>query len=145
MQQHMALNFTGALTVLHSCLANVKHIGLLASVAGYQTLPNALAYAPSKAAMQRLAEGLYIDLHANGIGVTLINPGFVQTPMTAQNNFYMPALISADAAAKAILKGMAAGRFEIDFPKRFTFWVKVLSMLPYRLYFAVCRAIKIKP
>jgi short-subunit dehydrogenase len=145
MQQHMVLNFTGALTVLHGCLANVKHIGLLASVAGYQTLPNALAYAPSKAAMQRLAEGLYIDLHANGIGVTLINPGFVQTPMTAQNNFYMPALISADAAAKAILKGMAAGRFEIDFPKRFTFWVKVLSMLPYRLYFAVCRAIKIKP
>lgn len=140
MHQHMALNFTGALTVLHRCLAKVKHIALLASVAGYQTLPNALAYAPSKAAMQRLAEGLYIDLHAKGIGVTLINPGFVQTPMTAQNDFHMPALISADEAAKAIMRGMAEGRFEIHFPRRFTLWVKLLSMLPYRLYFAVCRA-----
>jgi short-subunit dehydrogenase len=140
-EQHMSLNFTGALTVLHACLAKTKHVALVASVAGYQTLPNALAYAPSKAAIQRLAEGLYIDLHNQGIGVTIINPGFVETPMTAQNDFRMPALISADTAAKAILKGMSAGRFEIHFPLRFTFWVKLLSMLPYRLYFAVCRAL----
>jgi short-subunit dehydrogenase len=140
-ERHMALNFTGALTVLHACLAKTKHVALVASVAGYQTLPNALAYAPSKAAMQRLAEGLYIDLHDQGIGVTIINPGFVETPMTAQNDFRMPALISADTAAKAILKGMSAGRFEIHFPLRFTFWVKLLSMLPYRLYFAICRAL----
>ncbi len=143
MHQHMALNFTGALNVLHACLPHTRHVALLASVAGYQTLPNALAYAPSKAAMQRLAEGLYIDLHAQGVGVTLINPGFVQTPMTAQNDFYMPALISASDAAKAILKGLAAGSFEIHFPKRFTLWVKLLSMLPYRLYFAVCRAMTV--
>lgn len=142
MQQHMTLNYTGALTVLHASLPHVSHVALVASVAGYQTLPNALGYAPSKAAMQRLAEGLYIDLHAKGVGVTLINPGFVQTPMTAQNDFHMPALISAEAAAQAILQGFAAGRFEIHFPKRFTLWVKLLSMLPYRLYFAVCRAIQ---
>jgi short-subunit dehydrogenase len=138
MQQHMALNFTGALTVLHACLPKTNHVALVASVAGYQTLPNALAYAPSKAAMQRLAEGLYIDLRSQGVGVTLINPGFVETPMTAQNTFRMPALISADAAAEAIVKGMSAGRFEIHFPRRFTLWMKVLSMLPYRLYFAIC-------
>ena len=144
MHQHMALNFTGAVNVLQACLPHTRHVALLASVAGYQTLPNALAYAPSKAAMQRLAEGLYIDLHAKGVGVTLINPGFVQTPMTAQNDFYMPALISAADAAKAILKGMAAGSFEIHFPKRFTLWVKLLSMLPYTLYFAVCRAMETK-
>lgn len=142
MQQHMALNYTGALTVLHACLPHTGHVALLASVAGYQTLPNALAYAPSKAAMQRLAEGLYIDLRNKDIGVTLINPGFVQTPMTAQNDFHMPALISADAAAQAILQGFAGGQFEIHFPKRFTLWVKLLSMLPYRLYFAVCKAIR---
>lgn len=140
-EQHMALNFTGALTVLHACLAKTKHVALVASVAGYQTLPNALAYAPSKAALQRLAEGLYIDLHDHGIGVTIINPGFVETPMTAQNDFRMPALISTDTAAKAILKDMSAGKFEIHFPLRFTFWVKLLSMLPYRLYFAICRAL----
>lgn len=140
LQQHIALNLTGALTVLHACLAKTNHVALVASVAGYQTLPNALAYAPSKAAMQRLAEGLYIDLHSQGVGVTLINPGFVETPMTAQNDFHMPALISADAAASAILKGMSSGRFEIHFPLRFTFWVKLLSMLPYRIYFAICRA-----
>ena len=142
MHQHMLLNYSGAINVLHACLPKVKHIALLASVAGYQTLPHALAYAPSKAAMQRLAEGLYIDLHSQSIGVTLINPGFVETPMTAQNDFHMPALISADAAALAIVKGLAAGSFEIHFPKRFTLWVKLLSMLPYRLYFAICKAIQ---
>ncbi|MDI9334541.1 MAG: SDR family NAD(P)-dependent oxidoreductase [Cytophagales bacterium] len=145
MQQHMTLNFSGALTVLHACFPKVGHIALVASVAGYQALPNALAYAPSKAAMQRLAEGLYIHLHGSGVGITLINPGFVQTPMTAQNNFHMPALISAETAAKAILKGLAAGRFEIHFPRRFTLWVKLLSLLPYRMYFAVCRAIMPRP
>jgi short-subunit dehydrogenase len=145
MHQHMTLNFSGALTVLHACLPKVKHVALLASVAGYQTLPNALAYAPSKAAIQRLAEGLYMDLRDKGIGVTLINPGFVQTPMTDQNNFHMPALITADEAATAITQGLAKGRFEIHFPLRFTFWVKLLSMLPYPLYFAICRALMSNP
>jgi short-subunit dehydrogenase len=111
----------------------------MASVAGYRGLPNSLAYGPTKAALINLAETLYLDLHNQGVGVSLINPGFVETPLTAQNDFKMPALISPAQAAEAILKGWARGQFEIHFPKRFTFWLKVLRCLPYSVYFALTR------
>ena len=100
--------------------ASAGHISLVGSVAGYRGLPRSLAYGPTKAALINLAETLYLDLHGKGIGVSLINPGFVKTPLTAQNNFKMPALISPEEAATAILEGWANGEFEIHFPKRFT-------------------------
>lgn len=71
--------------------------------------------------------------------MSVVNPGFVETPLTAQNNFHMPALISPTQAAQAMLQGWAKGEFEIHFPKRFTRWMKLLRLLPYRLYFAVVR------
>ena len=73
------------------------------------------------------------------VGVSLICPGFVETPLTAQNEFTMPALITPEVAAAEILKGWAAGSFEIHFPKRFTLWMKALALLPARLYFPVIR------
>ena len=79
---------------------------------------------------------LIADLRDAGIGVSLINPGFVETPLTQQNAFTMPALITPDQAAIEILRGWAHGRFDIHFPKRFTRWLKLLRLLPYRLYFA---------
>jgi NAD(P)-dependent dehydrogenase (short-subunit alcohol dehydrogenase family) len=106
-------------------------------VAGYRGLPNSLAYGPSKAALIHLAETLYLDLKDKGIGVSLINPGFVETPLTAHNTFKMPALITPQVAAVAMLKGWARGAFEIHFPKRFTLWLHLLRLLPYRLYFAL--------
>jgi short-subunit dehydrogenase len=115
------------------------HISLVGSVAGYRGLPQSLAYGPSKAALIHLAETLYLDLQGQGIGVSLINPGFVQTPLTANNTFRMPALITPQAAAQAILRGWAGGAFEIHFPKRFTLWLKLLRLLPYRLYFALVK------
>jgi hypothetical protein len=71
--------------------------------------------------------------------VHLVNPGFVRTPLTDKNTFRMPALIEADEAARRIADGIEAGRFEIHFPKRFTGWLKLLEMLPYRWYFAAVR------
>ncbi|MDZ7920952.1 SDR family NAD(P)-dependent oxidoreductase [Rhodoferax sp.] len=140
MQRHTAVNYTGALYVLSAVLPALLargegHIGLVGSVAGYRGLPNSLAYGPTKAALINLAETLYLDLHDKGIGVSLINPGFVQTPLTAQNDFAMPALLTPAQAAQAILKGWAKGRFEIHFPKRFTLWLKALRMAPNRAYF----------
>lgn len=118
-------------------------IALVSSVAGYRGLPKSLVYGPSKAALTNLAEALYIDLRETNIGVWVINPGFVETPLTAQNDFEMPALISTDEAAEAIISGFASGRFEIHFPKRFTLLLKVMRTLPYRLYFAaVSRLVK---
>ena len=112
-------------------------VAIVSSVAGYSGLPKALIYGPTKAALINLAESLYLDLHPRGIGVTLICPGFVATPLTAGNDFHMPALISAEEAAARIMDGLARGRFEIHFPRRFTGWLKALRILPYRQYFAM--------
>ena len=116
-------------------------IALVSSVAGYGGLPQALVYGPTKAALINLAESLYLDLHPEGIGVYVINPGFVETPATAVNGFEMPALISARRAAEATLAGIEAGRFDIHFPRRFTLWLKLARLLPYRLYFAAVRRV----
>jgi short-subunit dehydrogenase len=110
-------------------------IAFVASVAGYRGLPKALVYGPTKAALINFAETLYLDVEPKGVGVFLINPGFVETPLTAGNDFRMPALISADEAASEILAGLDRGRFEIHFPRRFTLWLKLLRCLPYRAYF----------
>ena len=110
-------------------------IGIVSSVAGFGGLPRALGYGPTKAALINLAETLYLDLHAKGLGVYLINPGFVDTPATKQNDFEMPALISAQEAAEQIVLGMERGEFHIHFPRRFTNWLRFAQLLPYRAYF----------
>ncbi len=112
-------------------------IALVSSVAGYGGLPKSLAYGPTKAAMINLAETLYMDLRPEGIGVVLVSPGFVDTPLTKQNEFKMPALITTDQAAKEILRGLERGRFEIAFPKRFTNWLRFLRLMPYGIYFRI--------
>jgi short-subunit dehydrogenase len=114
-------------------------IALVSSVAGYRGLPRSLVYGPTKAAVINLAEALYLDLHPKGIGVCVVNPGFVRTPMTAQNDFRMPALIEPGEAAREIVAGLEAGEFEIHFPKRFTRWLKLLRVLPYGRYFPAVR------
>lgn len=110
---------------------------LVASVAGYLGLPNATIYGPTKAALINLAELLYAELHPHGLGVYLVNPGFVKTRLTARNDFTMPALQTPEAAAASILSGLARGQFEIAFPSRFTLAMRVLSMLPYGLRLAL--------
>ncbi|MCU6500912.1 SDR family NAD(P)-dependent oxidoreductase [Rugamonas sp. A1-17] len=130
--------YTGLATVLPAMLARGSGgIAIVASVAGYVGLPNASVYGPSKAALINLAELLYTDLQPRGLDVYLINPGFVQTPLTEQNKFAMPALQTPQAAAGAIVRGLSAGQFEIHFPKRFTLLVKLLRWLPYRWRFAL--------
>ncbi|MGC8807742.1 MAG: SDR family NAD(P)-dependent oxidoreductase [Thiomonas sp.] len=140
--QHDDVNYRGALHALAAVLPvltaqRAGHIALVSSVAGFGGLPQALAYGPTKAALINLAETLYLDLHPLGIGVHVINPGFVETPLTAQNTFAMPALITPEQAAQALLQGLEAGRFDIHFPRRFTLWLKLLRLLPRGLYFSL--------
>ena len=144
MLRHQDVNYNGMLRVLDAVLPvflqqGQGHISLVSSVAGWRGLPNGLAYGPTKAAVTHVAETLYMDLQDKGVGVSVINPGFVATPLTAQNNFQMPALISPEEAAKAMLAGWAEGLFDIHFPKRFTSWLKLMRLLPYRIYFALVR------
>jgi NAD(P)-dependent dehydrogenase (short-subunit alcohol dehydrogenase family) len=149
--RHTRVNYDGALVMLDAVLPHLLaqakaghplgagHISLVSSVAGYRGLPQSLAYGPTKAALINLAETLYLDLQPLGVGVSVINPGFVETPLTAQNQFKMPALITPDEAARAILQGWKQGDFEIHFPKRFTRWLKAMRHLPYSAYFAAVR------
>lgn len=132
--------FDGLAAVLPTMLAQRSGaVVLVGSVAGYGGLPKALVYGPSKAALINLAECLHIDLVPRGVSVFLVNPGFVETALTAQNDFRMPALIGADEAARQIVAGLARGAFEIHFPKRFTRVLKLLRLLPRRAYFGLVR------
>ncbi len=146
MLQHDKVNYVGALYMLDAVLPVLLrqksgHVSLVASVAGYRGLPNALAYGPTKAALINLAQTLYLDLQPQGIGVSVICPGFVETPLTAQNEFKMPALIQPEDAAREMVAGWAAGEFEIHFPKRFTRFLKALSHLGDGLYFKAIRRV----
>ena len=128
-----------ALVLPEMLRAHSGHIAIVGSVAGYSGLPKALAYGPSKAAIINFCENLYYDLLPTGISVHMISPGFVATEATAQNDFEMPALISAEEAATEILTGIQNGEFDIHFPKRFSRFLKFLRILPYPLYFWIVR------
>lgn len=142
---HMvAVNLSGAMAFAASLaplLLKQGHgqLAFVSSVAGYRGLPKALVYGPTKAALINFAETLWLDLAPRGVGVRVINPGFVATPLTAQNDFAMPALITPQEAAGEILRGFATDAFEIHFPKRFTRLLKLLRLLPHRLYFPLIR------
>lgn len=141
-EQVVAVNFNGAMRLAASVLPTLQAgggIAFVASVAGYRGLPKALCYGPGKAALIHFAECLHLDLAPRGIGVWLINPGFVQTRLTARNDFTMPALLTAEQAAVEAVDGFRTGNFEIHFPKRFTRVLKLLSLLPYRWYFPLIR------
>lgn len=147
MLHHLQVNYVGALYLLDALLPRLLaqrsgHISLVSSVAGYRGLPHSLAYGPTKAALTNLAETLHNDLAERGIAVSVVNPGFVETPLTAHNSFRMPALITPHQAAIEIVAAWERGEFEIHFPKRFTRWMKLLRILPNGLYFQAIRRLK---
>jgi len=134
----VALNLIGAfnhLDAVRPYLRAGSGFGLVASVAGYGGLPNSLAYGASKAGLINLAQSLWLDYRARGVAVYLVNPGFVETPLTARNRFPMPFIIPAEAAAREIVGGLERGAFEIHFPRRFSRLLKLLNQLPDFLYF----------
>ena len=134
------VNVFGCLNVLETVLPDMKaahfgRIAVISSVAGFRGLPRALAYGSSKAALTHMMETLRLQLARDNITVQVIHPGFVRTPLTDKNDFPMPFLMEPDAAAARIVAGMAGNSFEMTFPRRFTWMLKLLRILPYRLYF----------
>jgi len=134
------VNYMGVVNALAAVVPRMRergrgHIAIVASVAGYRGLPRAAAYGPTKAALINLAETLKSELQPFGITVSLVNPGFVDTPMTRDNPFPMPGIMPADKAAQSLLDGLEKRRFEIIFPRGFVYAVKLLRILPYRLFF----------
>jgi short-subunit dehydrogenase len=130
----------GAVNLLAATMPGMIHrgggqIAVVASVAGYRGLPRAAVYSATKAGLIALAEGLKFDLDRHGVKIQVINPGFVRTPLTDRNDFAMPFLMEVDAAVDRIVEGLASDRFEIAFPRRFAWALKLLGLLPDRLYF----------
>lgn len=136
------VNILGTVNCLAALLPRMTErrmgqIGINASVAGYGGLPRAGAYAGSKAALIAMAESLKFDTDNLGLTLQIVNPGFVETPLTALNDHPMPFLMKLDAAAVRVCDGFENGGFEIVFPRRLAYILKFLNLLPYRLYFSV--------
>ncbi len=138
------VNYMGVIHAIDALLPGMLargrgHIAIVASVAGYRGLPKAVAYGPTKAALINLAETLRVELEPRGITISVVNPGFVDTPMTEDNPFPMPAIISAEEAARRLLDGLERRRYEIVFPRRFVHALKFLRILPNAAFFWVVR------
>ncbi len=145
----MDVNYMGVMNALNVLLPDMikrgaGHIAIVASVAGYRGLPKSLAYGPTKAALINVAETLRSELAPHGITVSVVNPGFVDTPMTEKNTFPMPGIITAEKAAQEMLAGLEAGRYEIAFPKGFVLGMKLLRRMPNALFFWVVKTFIMK-
>ncbi|HDZ8829096.1 TPA: SDR family NAD(P)-dependent oxidoreductase [Aeromonas dhakensis] len=116
-------------------------LAIVSSSVSWLPLPRAEAYGASKAALDYLADTLRLDLAGKGIGVTLIRPGFVQTPLTAKNDFPMPCLVTVEEASRAIMGGLTAGRHQIHFPRRFIWLLRLLGALPTGLWLRLGRTL----
>ncbi|MGB5599141.1 MAG: SDR family NAD(P)-dependent oxidoreductase [Thiothrix litoralis] len=138
------INYLGAVNGLDAIMPLMLARGrgqilLTASVAGYRGLPKSAPYSASKAAVISLAESLHLELKARGVLLRVVNPGFVRSPLTAKNAFKMPFLLEPEEAAQAIMRDLPRRNFEIAFPKRFVYLLKVLRLLPYWLYFKLTK------
>ena len=133
-----SVNYLGVLNSYEAFLPKMLdqqngHIIIMSSISGWIGLPKAAAYGPTKAALRSFAQSARYDLYKKGITVQLCSPGFVETPATSLNDFYMPGLLKADEAAKIIYKYMYIDKFEFSFPLTFSFFMKFLSLLPDRI------------
>ncbi|MDF1586345.1 SDR family NAD(P)-dependent oxidoreductase [Marinimicrococcus flavescens] len=111
------------------------HIAVVGSLAAYRGLPTAAYYGASKAALTNMTEALKFDLDRHGVRLQLVQPGFVRTPLTDRNEFAMPFLVEPEEAAAAIMRGLHRSSFEIAFPRTFVAIMKLMRVMPYRLYF----------
>lgn len=148
-KRSMEVNFMGVVNVLAQAVPAMMRrqagqIAIISSVAGYRGLPKAAAYGSTKAALINLAESLHPELAAKGVTLSIVNPGFVDTPMTAVNDFPMPFLMPVDEAAQRLLRGLERKSYEITFPRRFTWAMKLLRLLPNAAYFWIVRTFMLR-
>ena len=136
----METNFFGVLYCIKTVEKYFKekkegHISIVSSIAGYRGLPNSSGYGPSKAALTNLTESLYFDFKKYNVRISLVSPGFIKTPLTDKNEFQMPFIKSPEFAAEKMFNGLTkTNAFEIHFPKALTVILKILRILPYKVY-----------
>ena len=138
-------NLIGAINLTNVILDDLISMGnvqfsFCASVAGYRGLPNSQPYGASKAGLINFVQSLNVE-HGKEVDIRLINPGFVKTRLTDKNQFEMPMIITADQAAIYIDKGLNSKKFEVHFPKKFSLILKLLNLLPTKLYNKIARSL----
>jgi short-subunit dehydrogenase len=129
------VNITGAINSIYPLIPEFKkrksgQIAILSSMAGFKALPSAPAYSASKACVRYLGDGLRGDLKKHGVNVSIICPGYINTPMTKVNKFPMPFLMSTEKAIKIIKKGLKKNKAHIVFPKFFYLVINLSRALP---------------
>jgi NAD(P)-dependent dehydrogenase (short-subunit alcohol dehydrogenase family) len=139
-KRHIDVNLSGTANCLAALLpgllaARRGQIGIVGSLAGLSGLPGSVSYSAAKAGLIAMAESLNFDCRKAGVGLSMILPGFVRTPLTDKNTHPMPYLMEVGPAAQAILKGMDAGTFIIAFPAQLAWPLRFLRLLPASLYF----------
>ena len=135
-------NFTGALRLLGNVVPKMAergcgHIVMIGSLAGFTGLPGAIGYGASKAALMHLAENMQADLRQTGVTVQCINPGFISTRLTAQNQFAMPQIMTPEAAAGRVIAAMRRSRFSCSFPAPFAWLFTLSSYVPRAAFLRV--------
>ena len=140
------VNLKGTLYCIEMLIENMKsdnsHIAIVSSPVGYRGLPTAGAYGLTKAGLINLAENLFFDLQKLNIKISVVNPGFIKSESTKLNEFPMPFLKTSEFAANQIYKGLTGRyKFEIFFPWFFLMIMKMLRILPYKIYFYLIKKI----
>ncbi|MDG4890851.1 MULTISPECIES: SDR family oxidoreductase [unclassified Mesorhizobium] len=106
------------------------HVVLVGSVTAYSGWPTTAAYGGTKAAINILAESLKYDFDKMNIRIQVMNPGFVDTPLTEKNMLPMPGLMPVHRASRRMARGIRRGGFEVTFPYHISWPLKLLGLLP---------------
>lgn len=135
----LATNVNGMLNIFQPFINTMHTAGRgslvgIASVAGYRGLPGGGAYSASKAAAIAYLESLRVEMHGSGVSVITICPGYITTPMTANNPFYMPFILSAEAMAGKIVRIIERKKLYAVIPWQMAIVARVLRLLPDFLY-----------
>lgn len=132
------VNVQGVLNTIHPLIPRMVargrgQIAIMSSLASFRALPTAPAYSASKAAVRLYGEALAGVLNARGVMVSVICPGWIETPLTDKNTFFMPNIMPCEAAVKRIKRALACGKRRIAFPKRLYFLLHMVSIFPASL------------
>jgi short-subunit dehydrogenase len=134
-EQMFKVNTLGVVYAIEAVLPEMLrrgkgHLAAVSSLASYLGMPGESGYCASKAAVNVYMEGLRVQLRRRGIVVTIICPGFIDTPMTAVNTFKMPFLLSADRAAQLIVRALSHKKKVYNFPWQTALLMKLACWLP---------------
>lgn len=135
----MDINYGGLVRTIQAVLPQMLERGNgtivgTASVAGYRGLPRAAAYAASKSAIITFLESIRFHLRDRGIKVVVVNPGFVLSRLTKENEFFMPGFLKTETAATYICDGLEKGKDKIAFPPAFAAFLAFSRIVPFKIY-----------